>query len=42
MAPSLMAQTWNHYNGALKGLMTWSLNLDSSKNHWTTGPSATT
>lgn len=36
MAPNLVAQAWNKYNGALKGLMTWSLNWDGSKN-WTFG-----
>ncbi|KAL7808731.1 glycoside hydrolase family 18 protein [Trichoderma aethiopicum] len=34
MSPSLVAQAWDHYNGALKGLMTWSINWDGSKN-WT-------
>ncbi|MQY06318.1 glycosyl hydrolase family 18 protein [Actinomadura macrotermitis] len=36
MAPSLVAQAWNTYNGGLKGLMTWSLNWDGSKG-WTFG-----
>ncbi|GAA2637580.1 glycosyl hydrolase family 18 protein [Actinomadura fulvescens] len=36
MSPGLVAQAWNHYNGALKGLMTWSINWDGSKN-WTFG-----
>ncbi|MFD3659567.1 chitinase [Streptomyces sp. NPDC058659] len=36
MAPSTVAQAWNHYGGALKGLMTWSANWDGSKN-WTFG-----
>ncbi|WP_078534794.1 chitinase [Streptomyces sp. AA1529] len=36
MAPSQVAQAWNHYDGRLKGLMTWSLNWDGSKN-WTFG-----
>jgi chitinase len=36
MSPGLVAQAWNHYNGALKGLMTWSLNWDGSKG-WTFG-----
>ncbi|HET6633551.1 MAG TPA: chitinase [Streptomyces sp.] len=31
-----VAQAWNHYSGALKGLMTWSLNWDGSKG-WTFG-----
>ncbi|GLF95402.1 chitinase [Streptomyces yaizuensis] len=36
MAPGLVAQAWNGYNNALKGLMTWSLNWDGSRN-WTFG-----
>ncbi|GEB51305.1 MULTISPECIES: chitinase [Streptomyces] len=36
MGPDLVAQAWNHYDGALKGLMTWSLNWDGAKN-WTFG-----
>ncbi|WP_433332053.1 glycosyl hydrolase family 18 protein [Spirillospora sp. CA-294931] len=36
MSPSLVAQAWNHYGNSLKGLMTWSLNWDGSKN-WTFG-----
>ncbi|WP_435860225.1 chitinase [Streptomyces roseus] len=36
MAPSLVAQSWNTYGGALKGLMTWSVNWDGSKG-WTFG-----
>ncbi|MFJ7772291.1 chitinase [Streptomyces sp. NPDC097107] len=36
MAPPQVARAWNHYNGALKGLMTWSVNWDGSKN-WTFG-----
>ncbi|MFI8519980.1 chitinase [Streptomyces sp. NPDC085481] len=36
MAPSAVAQAWNHYGGALKGLMTWSANWDGSKG-WTFG-----
>ncbi|WP_069884065.1 chitinase [Streptomyces luteocolor] len=36
MAPNLVSQAWNTYNGALKGLMTWSLNWDGSKG-WTFG-----
>ncbi len=36
MSPSLVSQAWKHYNGSLKGLMTWSLNWDGSKN-WTFG-----
>ena len=33
---ALVAQSWNKYNGGLKGLMTWSINWDGSKN-WTFG-----
>lgn len=36
MSPSLVAQCWNNYNNGLKGLMTWSINWDGSKN-WTFG-----
>ncbi|MEW2292633.1 chitinase [Streptomyces sp. NPDC006743] len=36
MSPSLVSQAWNHYGNGLKGLMTWSLNWDGSKN-WTFG-----
>ncbi|GAB3827987.1 carbohydrate-binding protein [Kribbella italica] len=36
MAPSLVSQSWNSFNGQLKGLMTWSINWDGSKN-WTFG-----
>ncbi|UUN25254.1 chitinase [Streptomyces sp. FIT100] len=36
MTPDLVSQAWRHYNGALKGLMTWSINWDGSKN-WTFG-----
>ncbi|MEV7641783.1 chitinase [Streptomyces rubiginosohelvolus] len=36
MSTGLVAQAWNHYNGSLKGLMTWSLNWDGSKG-WTFG-----
>lgn len=36
MSPSLVAQAFDHYNGALKGLMTWSINWDGSKG-WTFG-----
>lgn len=36
MAPNLVSQAWNHYGGKLKGLMTWSLNWDGSRN-WTFG-----
>ncbi|SEG89393.1 Chitinase [Actinacidiphila yanglinensis] len=36
MAPNLVGQAWSAYSGALKGLMTWSLNWDGSKG-WTFG-----
>ncbi|OAA37675.1 chitinase 18-15 [Metarhizium rileyi] len=36
MSPSLVGQAWDHYNGALKGLMTWSINWDGSRG-WTFG-----
>jgi len=36
MTPSLVSQCWNSFNGNLKGLMTWSINWDGSKN-WTFG-----
>ncbi|MFE9535325.1 chitinase [Streptomyces sp. NPDC006691] len=36
LTTSQVAQAWNTYGGALKGLMTWSLNWDGSKN-WTFG-----
>lgn len=36
MSPVLVAQAWNRYGGGLKGLMTWSVNWDGSKN-WTLG-----
>ncbi|QDY75538.1 chitinase [Streptomyces qinzhouensis] len=36
MPPPLVAQAWNGYNGALKGLMTWSINWDGSRS-WTFG-----
>ncbi|MFD8940258.1 chitinase [Streptomyces sp. NPDC059578] len=36
MTPSQVSQAWNHYGGRLKGLMTWSLNWDGSRN-WTFG-----
>ncbi|MFJ9825110.1 chitinase [Streptomyces sp. NPDC101160] len=36
MAPSAVAQAWNHYAGSLKGLMTWSANWDGAKG-WTFG-----
>ncbi|MFI9552610.1 glycosyl hydrolase family 18 protein [Nonomuraea endophytica] len=36
MSPSLVSQSWNSFSGQLKGLMTWSINWDGSKN-WTFG-----
>jgi chitinase len=36
MTPSLVSQSWNAFGGALKGLMTWSINWDGSKS-WTFG-----
>jgi chitinase len=36
MDPSLVGQSWNRFNGQLKGLMTWSINWDGSKG-WTFG-----
>ncbi|MFD0385051.1 chitinase [Streptomyces stramineus] len=36
MGPDLVKQAWNTYGGALKGLMTWSVNWDGSKG-WTFG-----
>lgn len=36
MSPDLVDQAWNHYNGSLKGLMTWSINWDGAKS-WTFG-----
>ncbi|KAL7933854.1 37 kDa chitinase [Trichoderma chlorosporum] len=36
MNTTLVGQAWDHYNGALKGLMTWSINWDGSKG-WTFG-----
>ncbi|MEV7415386.1 chitinase [Streptomyces sp. NPDC089919] len=36
MSPSLVGQAWNRYSGGLKGLMTWSVNWDGSKD-WTFG-----
>jgi len=36
MAPSLVSQSWNSFNGGLKGLMTWSANWDGSRS-WTFG-----
>lgn len=36
LSTGLVAQAWNTYSGALKGLMTWSINWDGSRN-WTFG-----
>ncbi|GAA3772467.1 hypothetical protein GCM10022206_08850 [Streptomyces chiangmaiensis] len=36
MSPSLVSQAWRHYGSSLKGLMTWSVNWDGSKN-WAFG-----
>ncbi|MET8757992.1 chitinase [Lentzea sp. NPDC004782] len=36
LSPSLVGQAWNSFSGQLKGLMTWSINWDGSKN-WTFG-----
>ncbi|MFF3006276.1 carbohydrate binding domain-containing protein [Kitasatospora sp. NPDC057940] len=36
MDPGLVGQSWNAFGGALKGLMTWSLNWDGSKG-WSFG-----
>ncbi|RSM73074.1 glycoside hydrolase family 18 [Actinoplanes sp. ATCC 53533] len=36
MTPALVTQSWNSFNGGLKGLMTWSANWDGSKG-WTFG-----
>ncbi|MEU4360705.1 glycosyl hydrolase family 18 protein [Promicromonospora sp. NPDC023987] len=36
MAPSLVSQAYGTYDGALKGLMTWSINWDGSRG-WTFG-----
>ncbi|MFI6765267.1 chitinase [Streptomyces sp. NPDC050355] len=36
MPPSLVTQAWNTYDNGLKGLMTWSLNWDGSRD-WTFG-----
>jgi len=40
MAPSLVAEAWQHYGGSLKGLMTWSINWDGAQN-WTFGDNVT-
>lgn len=39
MSPDLVTQALDNYNGALKGLMTWSINWDGSKD-WTFGDNA--
>jgi chitinase len=36
LSTSLVAQAWNTYQNGLKGLMTWSINWDGSRN-WTFG-----
>jgi chitinase len=36
MSTDLVARSWNTYGNALKGLMTWSINWDGSRN-WTFG-----
>ena len=36
LTPALVTQSWNSFNGGLKGLMTWSANWDGSKG-WTFG-----
>jgi chitinase len=36
LSPALLAQSWNSFNGGLKGLMTWSANWDGSRS-WTFG-----
>ncbi|KAI1814035.1 37 kDa endochitinase [Poronia punctata] len=36
MSPDLVGQAWDHYDGAIKGLMTWSINWDGSLG-WTFG-----
>ncbi|GAA2482723.1 carbohydrate-binding protein [Winogradskya humida] len=36
MTPALVSQSWNSFNGSLKGLMTWSANWDGSRG-WTFG-----
>ena len=36
LTPSLVSQSWNSVGGAVKGLMTWSINWDGSKG-WTFG-----
>ncbi|GGJ13225.1 hypothetical protein GCM10010121_024510 [Streptomyces brasiliensis] len=36
MSPPLVSQAWRHHGTSRKGLMTWSVNRDGSKN-WTFG-----
>ncbi len=36
MPPGAVAQAWNHFGGALKGLMTWSINWDGARS-WSFG-----
>ncbi|MEZ0067519.1 chitinase [Streptacidiphilus sp. MAP12-20] len=36
MTPSLVGQSWNAFGGALKGIMTWSINWDGSQG-WSFG-----
>ncbi|GAA4553749.1 chitinase [Amycolatopsis samaneae] len=39
MSPGLVSQAWRKYSGALKGLMTWSINWDGSRG-WSFGDNA--
>jgi chitinase len=41
LSPALVSQSWNAFGGALKGLMTWSINWDGSRN-WTFGDNVRT
>lgn len=41
MGPGPVSQAWNSHGGRLKGLMTWSLNWDGSRN-WTFGDNVRT
>lgn len=36
MTPGLVSQAWSHFGGALKGLMTWSINWDGARG-WSFG-----
>jgi chitinase len=38
---ALVSQSWNAFGGALKGLMTWSINWDGSRS-WTFGDNVKT